>query len=40
MELHVKCIWGKCICKRKKNIVGVFDAQEIICFFIMLKRFH
>lgn len=39
MELHVKCMWGKCICKwGKKKYCGVFDAQELICFFVMLKK--
>lgn len=26
--------------RTKKKYCGVFDAQEIICFFIMLKIFH
>lgn len=40
MELHVKCVWGKSICKQKKKYCGVFDVQEIIYFFVMLKRFY
>lgn len=42
MELHVECIWGKHICKwkKKRKYCGVFDVQEIICFFVMLKRVY
>lgn len=42
MELRVKCIWGKHICKwtKKRKYCEVFDVQEIIYFFVMFKRFY